>query len=1022
MSRRLLLPWAAAGVLGSALSVPAVAQEQAIEEIIVTGSFIRRDSFDMSSPLDVMNEYQLQEQGTPNLGEVLRNSTYNYGVESVGNILAAEPQTAGVQGANFRGLGERATLTLLDGRRTASANLANLYPQIMIERTESLTDGGATLYGTDAVGGVFNIIPKHDYEGVAVQIGTNQADGWHEHAASILIGGGNETSRFVAAAEMRRKDSLEFFERKQYTLGAASYSSTSWPGDFLVANRDVSGNIIGVSSRPDPGCGMNNDVTGDATEVKGAGVLGSRQGQLRGSCRWEFGQNFNFQDEQDILTTAVNFEHAFNDRIRFSGEVMFSRNEVITRGSPSNPGGRQGELTAIPGDNPGNPYRAFYDADLDGVYDIGDGDALLYAQDANGDGIPDRNEGVDIDQNGMDDVILAADPFSAASGIPFSEDTVIVDWRPVGYPYDGPSRLNDDRTSKGAGELDSRNIRVVGQVDIDLTESWSGYVSYVYNNLNYDVGGTGESLSAINDGINGTLLVRDEPNAASRAAWFNPFTTQNFVCENRDCSGGVRQTDPDQINSTAVYDQVAFFDPTNETEVLEIWEMVATGDLFEFGAGTVQAAVGAQYRDASYEVDAGTVSNALDLWIGVGQPDFKVDRQTTAVFGELAIPLFENFEIDMSIRSEFVEDDSPEDLDHTDYRIGVRFEPVDFLALRASWNTSFIAPGLDQLYDPSSLQGLSQITDGFTGISAFTARTTGGTPTLKPEEADIYNIGASLFLLDGDLRFDLDWKFFDFTDRIIRPAAQEILDADEAAAAAAGFDVSPTGLPAWLASGLANPGIQRSPINQQIQLVITDQINAQEMEWKGIDLSVNYAFDAEDIPLIGGDYGIFNVGLDATWVDAYNYTSFTGEEIEGAGFRNNRVAAVPPTPEWKANLRVAWNLGNHQVVAYGRYLDGVGKADDGDPFCTTSPATLAFFRSLGVTNPCPTELSSYTTWDFQYSYAAPLFFDNGETSIQVGLINAFDKEAEAIVTLGGLETNLYDPRGQTWYVRLRQDF
>ena len=95
------------------------------------------DSFDMSSPIDVMDEVSLAEQGTPNLGEVLRNSTYNYGVESVGNILAANPQLVGNIGPNFRGLGERATLTLLDGRRTSSGNLANMYPQIMIERTES---------------------------------------------------------------------------------------------------------------------------------------------------------------------------------------------------------------------------------------------------------------------------------------------------------------------------------------------------------------------------------------------------------------------------------------------------------------------------------------------------------------------------------------------------------------------------------------------------------------------------------------------------------------------------------------------------------------------------------------------------------------------------------------------------------------------------------------------------------------------------------------------------------------------
>ena len=89
-----------------------------IEEVVVTGSFIRRDTINVTTPVQVMTEEDLLEQGTPNLGEVLRNSTFNYGVQSVSNILSAQAQSAGTQGANFRGLGSRATLTLLNGRRT----------------------------------------------------------------------------------------------------------------------------------------------------------------------------------------------------------------------------------------------------------------------------------------------------------------------------------------------------------------------------------------------------------------------------------------------------------------------------------------------------------------------------------------------------------------------------------------------------------------------------------------------------------------------------------------------------------------------------------------------------------------------------------------------------------------------------------------------------------------------------------------------------------------------------------------
>ena len=998
-----------------------VAQDQ-IEEVVVTGSFITRDTFNTTTPVQVMDEAQLLEQGTPNLGEVLRNSTFNYGVQSVSNILTAAAGSAGTQGANFRGLGTRATLTLLNGRRTLNTNLANLYPQIMIQRTDSLTAGGATIYGTDAVGGVFNVIPKSKFEGFSFQVGGNEADDWYENSFNFMAGLQGDRGGFVIAAEVRRKNALNFAERPEFTAGAASYSSTSWPGDFRVANRDITGAITNVSSRPDPGCGLNNDVTGTPAEIKAAGVLGSRQGQNVYSCRWEFGANFDLLDAQDTFTSAAVFDYEISDRLSYEGEIMFSTNTVTSRGSPSNPGGRIPELTAVPGINPGNPFRAFFDAGdrPNGKYEPANGDQLLFAQDANGDGIPDRNMGVDIDNNGFDDVLVSGtDPMT---GIAFNEDVTISDWRPVGYPFSGPSRLNSDRTSNGSADAEFTTFRLVQQLNFEINDNWSGMASYVYNQREYDGGGRGESLSAINAGFNGNLLVRDEATAGSRNAFFNPFTTQNFTCLNRDCNSGVRQTDPAQINNVDVYDQVAFDSNNRITESLQVFESVVTGDLFEVPAGMIQSAFGIQVRDETYALDANAISNALDLWIGVGTPDYKQDRQTTAVFAEFSVPLLDNLLMDLSIRDETVEDDSINDLDQTTYSVGFNYQPTDYATFRASWNSSFIAPSLPQLYNSPTLQGLSQTTDPFTGSSEFTARTTGGTRTLRPEEADVFNVGATFSFLDNDLTLSVDYKYFDFTDRIIRPASQEVLDAEAALAVASGFALDEDGLKAFEAAGLNNPLISRSKNpGRLLELVTTDQINAQSMEWKGFDTSINYAFDADEIPYIGGDYGQFNIGLDATYIDAYDYTSFTGKEIKGAGNRNYRVAAVPPTPRIKANARLAWSMNNHSVVLYGRYLHGLNNVRDGDPFSSTSPGTRGFFSLLGVTNPTPDRIASYTTWDLQYSVSLESFFD-GETSVQLGVINAGDREPQPLVTLGGLETSLYDPRLRTFYARLRHTF
>ena len=131
-----------------------IAQEgSVIEEIVVTGSLIKRDSFDSSSPLTVVTQEAIEANATPNLGEVLVAQTFNYGSDFQTNTYSARGQIGSVTPANLRGLGSGATLQLLDGLRTNNAFLNNAMPQIAIERIDILKDGASAIYGTDAVAG-----------------------------------------------------------------------------------------------------------------------------------------------------------------------------------------------------------------------------------------------------------------------------------------------------------------------------------------------------------------------------------------------------------------------------------------------------------------------------------------------------------------------------------------------------------------------------------------------------------------------------------------------------------------------------------------------------------------------------------------------------------------------------------------------------------------------------------------------------------------------------------------------------
>ena len=158
---RLLLrgmSWFVLGALAWSFQAQADDADDAIEEIIVTGSLIKRDNFDSASPLQVLEAAEILAEATPALGEIIYNQTFNYGSDAFSSHYSVTNPEGSRTGANFRGLGGGATLTLLDGKRVLDSNLNNLIPQIAIERIDILKDGASAIYGSDAVAGVINVI------------------------------------------------------------------------------------------------------------------------------------------------------------------------------------------------------------------------------------------------------------------------------------------------------------------------------------------------------------------------------------------------------------------------------------------------------------------------------------------------------------------------------------------------------------------------------------------------------------------------------------------------------------------------------------------------------------------------------------------------------------------------------------------------------------------------------------------------------------------------------------------------
>ncbi len=149
--------------------------ETAIEEIIVTGSHIRGVT-PAGSPVITFDREEIEKSGQPTIEGFFRTLTQNFQVEGGGGLTSLD----------LRGLGQDATLVLVNGRRMMYSAYSNggsdisSIPIAMVERIEVLTDGASALYGSDAVGGVVNIILRRDFSGAETTVkygGTTRGDG-----------------------------------------------------------------------------------------------------------------------------------------------------------------------------------------------------------------------------------------------------------------------------------------------------------------------------------------------------------------------------------------------------------------------------------------------------------------------------------------------------------------------------------------------------------------------------------------------------------------------------------------------------------------------------------------------------------------------------------------------------------------------------------------------------------------------------------------------------------------------------
>ncbi len=201
-----------------------------IEEVIVTGSRIKRDStFTSTSPLAVIDAAQQAQFGAIDAASMLRTAT-SVGGQQIDSSFSGFTVDGGpgAETIGLRGLGEERTLVLIDGRRIGAAgnfgaavfpDLA-LIPSFLVERAEILLSGASSIYGADAVAGVVNIITPQDFEGIALDATVGMPDSGHgdERTASIQLGSASDRARFYIGGEYYEREGVAAADR-EFTQG-----------------------------------------------------------------------------------------------------------------------------------------------------------------------------------------------------------------------------------------------------------------------------------------------------------------------------------------------------------------------------------------------------------------------------------------------------------------------------------------------------------------------------------------------------------------------------------------------------------------------------------------------------------------------------------------------------------------------------------------------------------------------------------------------------------------------------------
>lgn len=932
-----------------------------IEEVVVIGTAIKGTPIDSPFAVTSMDRDRLEASGSPTWSDFFKGLGASRGVvgerSSAFNSKQFNTVASSVANVNLRGLGASRTLVLFNGRRQVylPARLiggrfvdVNAMPRVAIERVEVLKEGASALYGSDALAGVVNFATRKDFEGLDLSVAHEAIDDAGNSTFAAIWGREFGGAHLVASFERERYRALP--ERaRPYTLAAwrpgqrGGWSSFGNPGAYLI--RDSGRRVVDVIV--DPECEPFGGVADPAT------------------CRYRYQSFFNLIEETRFNRMFSELNGEWGEAGQYHLEALWSSVESPrVRSSPS------------------YPFVTLLNTD---VLEVG----------------PEHPGRVAL-----------CDRFGADIGRCAGSEPWYLRGRTIGNA--GPSHevTRESEVFRLSGSVGGLATFLDRTHDYDLGISWSRTTGVMTDHGTYTerlflafrgFGGPDCGVGVIADASLAAKMRLDPEDAATRAPgqgncrYFNPFSN----ALRHSAQYGARYVgetnpshDPAVANDDDLLDWLAnVLENESEAELL-VFDATLSGELLP---ATLSYAVGYQFRRFTATAQPADESNfdvhpcQVRFDHGCAERDrfgpyafnttydpYDVSQDVHRIFSEVAIAWGDAVHVQLAANYENYDTASS-----VDPRIAAHWHVNDVLAFRASAQTTYRAPSVDELNEDklTTLEFVAQ-----TGTYIPVDRPGGA--YLEPESALTYNLGV-IVLLDRALEATLDYWYYRFENVIDAAPHGSIVNLYEGPATrslvASGI-VCPSGRADRVLGAGGVPCAAGDVARVEIPL-----LNWPGIRTSGIDLHVS-----SHIPLGGGE---LVPELEASYTSEYRIDALVkdGLQLEPARDAEGRLnfghPLAPSMPKLKARVSLTWLWGNR---ALSSHLGYVSSYRDRAPNTTVE------------------RIDSFLTWDVTLRWHLP----GRGLHLAVSALNITDAEAPAANLEQGFDGFTHSAKGRRFRLGL----